>query len=496
MAERKTGQQARQAWVFRTAAQRLTGLALLLIGLGGLWYWWQQPLPGGAHMRQAVLAGPAFCLPVGLWQILYCPRRRPPQENELPVYNSDWALPTCAVMELVVAVLLSVLPRTAKGPEDVIAVIACNVFLAVGVLAMAVLVVAVRNEGLLVTPDGRAERWTIWGWHHVVEERPAALQIKPRLGRYIVYDEAGNRLYHFDRDMVNETALLNLLQAQGVANTGTDTRQRMAHPYPKVRAVLDWDEAEWTPAHRWLPGLRRVVWLPPMALLVQWWLLQVGIPLLGLRAASLLACWLPLVFFGLYLVWPEIFVWNIYLTQPRSRYRDQILATPAWRRMHVSLMGTALPVAGALLWTTAESQVWVAVYPVRLAVLCGVLAVGLIRTCERRYPLGKTHRARERWMIWLLALFLAYPLGYSLDLALTAPASPTQGTVTAVEAPAADEEPVRLSVVWDGEDLTLSFYEEPAGLPQPGETIALCVRQSPLGIPLVARCSEGTEQKP
>ena len=465
MAERKTGQQARQAWVFRTAAQRLTGLALLLIGLGGLWYWRQQPLPGGAHMRQAVLAGPAFCLPVGLWQILYCPRRRPPQENELPVYNSDWALPTCAVMELVVAVLLSVLPRTAKGPEDVIAVIACNVFLAVGVLAMAVLVVAVRNEGLLVTPDGRAERWTIWGWHHVVEERPAALQIKPRLGRYIVYDEAGNRLYHFDRDMVNETALLNLLQAQGVANTGTDTRQRMAHPYPKVRAVLDWDEAEWTP--------------------VQWWLLQEGLPLLGLRAASLLACWLPLVFFGLYLVWPEIFVWNIYLTQPRSRYRDQILATPAWRRMHVSLMGTALPVAGALLWTTAESQVWVAIYP-----------VGLILTCERRYPLGKTHRARERWMIWLLALFLAYPLGYSLNLALTAPAAPAQGTVTAVEAPAEDEEPVRLSVVWEGEDLPLSFYDDPAGLPQPGETIALCVRQSPLGIPLVARCSEGTEQKP
>ena len=75
MAERKTGQQARRAWTFRTAAQRLTGLALLLIGLAGLWYWRQQPLPGGADMRQAVLAGQAFCLPVGLWQILYCPRR-------------------------------------------------------------------------------------------------------------------------------------------------------------------------------------------------------------------------------------------------------------------------------------------------------------------------------------------------------------------------------------------------------------------------------------
>lgn len=129
MAERKTGQEARRAWVFRTVMQRLTGLALLLIGLGGLWYWRQQPLPGGAEMRQAVLAGQVFCLPVGLWQILYCPRRRPPQENELPVYNAGWALPTCAAMELVVAVLMPVLPLAAKGTEDVIA---CNVFLAVG----------------------------------------------------------------------------------------------------------------------------------------------------------------------------------------------------------------------------------------------------------------------------------------------------------------------------------------------------------------------------
>ena len=486
MAEQTTVQQARRAWTFRTAAQRLTGLGLLLIGLAGLWYWRQQPLPGGADMRQAVLAGQVFCLPVGLWQILYCPRRRPPQEKELPVYNSGWALPACAVMELVVAVLMPVLPHVAKGTEDVIA---CNVFLAVGVLAMAVLVVAVRNEALLVTPDGRAERWTIWGWHHLVDRRPATLQVKPRLGRYIVYDEEGSRLYHFDRGMVNETALLNLLQRQGVANTGTDIRQRMAHPYPKVRAVLDWDEAERTPAHRWLPGLRRVVWLPPVALLVQWWLLQAGIPLLGLRAASLLACWLPLVFFGLYLVWPGIFVWNIYLTQPRSRYRDQILATPAWRRMHVSLMGTALPVAGALLWTTAEAQVWVAVYPVRLVVLCGVLAVGLILVCERRYPLGKTYRARERWMIWLLALFLAYPLGYSLNLALSAPAAPAQGTVTAVTAPAEEGDLARLSVVWEGEELTFSRGDDPAALPQPGETIDLCVGESPLGIPVVAICS-------
>ena len=50
-----TGQTTRLG--IRTVVQRLAGAAVLVIGLGGFWYWWAHPLPGGAAMRQAVLAG-------------------------------------------------------------------------------------------------------------------------------------------------------------------------------------------------------------------------------------------------------------------------------------------------------------------------------------------------------------------------------------------------------------------------------------------------------
>ena len=93
-----TGQTTRQGG--RTVVQRLAGAAVLVIGLGGFWYWWGHPLPGGATMRQAVLAGQAFCLPVGLGQMVYCPGRRDPGEGELEVCNSGWAAPVGAVMEL------------------------------------------------------------------------------------------------------------------------------------------------------------------------------------------------------------------------------------------------------------------------------------------------------------------------------------------------------------------------------------------------------------
>lgn len=281
MTERTTQEEKWRPLAFRTALQRLTGLALLLIGLGGLWYWWEHPLPGGAAIRQTVLAGQAFCLPVGLWQILYCPRRRGPGEGELAVYNADWIAPISAAMELFVAVVLPMVPVLVATDSDLAALIVCDVFLMVGILAMAVVVMAARNEGLLVGPDGRVECWTIWGRHHWVEERPALLRVRPRLGRYYVCDEEGHVLYHFDRDMVNDTALLNLLQARGVANTSAGVRQKMTNPWPKVREVLDWDEADWTPAHRYLNWMRMVVWLPPAALLVQWWMLQEGLPLLA-----------------------------------------------------------------------------------------------------------------------------------------------------------------------------------------------------------------------
>ena len=177
-----TGQTTRQG--VRTVVQRLAGAAVLVIGLGGFWYWWAHPLPGGAAMRQAVLAGQAFCLPVGLGQMVYCPSRRDPGEGELEVCNSGWAAPVGAVMELLYAAFLALLPRLTASADDLTGLIACGAFLAVGVLAMAIVVVAARNERLLVTPDGHADCWNIWGWYRRAEERPAFVRVRRWLGRY------------------------------------------------------------------------------------------------------------------------------------------------------------------------------------------------------------------------------------------------------------------------------------------------------------------------
>lgn len=481
MSERRT-----PSWKFRTVVQRLTGLVALIVGLSGLWYWWEHPLPGGAAMRHAVLAGQAFCLPVGLWQIIYCPRRRDPEEGELEVCNSGWAAPVGAVMELIYAAFLALLPKLTASAGDLTGLIACSAFLVVGVLSMAIVVVAARNERLLVTPDGRADCWNIWGWYRRAEERPALVRIRRWLGRYYVCDGAGQVLYHFDKGMINEKALLDLLQARNVANTGTAVRRRMVEPIPRVQAVEDWNEADRLPAHRWLKWLRPVAWLPPVVLLIQWWLLVQGMGVLGLRSASLLACWLPLIFFGAYLAFPGIFVWEAYPLRPRFGGLRQVLATPAWRRMHVRLWLTLLPAGGALLWAMQEAQVFLVGRPVPLAVLCLALGALLAVLCERRRP---PERKRERGMILMLAALLAFPLGYSLNLALSQPAHPDTGTVVEVRLPEGDDNG-SLVFQWEGRTFRTPLGGDPAPWPQPGEEIDLCVRESPLDIPVVSVCRE------
>lgn len=475
------------SWKFRTVVQRLTGLAVLVVGLGGFWYWWGHPLPGGVVMRQVVLAGQAFCLPVGLCQIVYCPCRRVPGEGKLEVCNAGWAAPLGAVMELICAVLLLLLPKLTASASDLTGLIVCGAFLVVGVLSMAIVVVAARNERLLVTPDGRADCWNIWGWYRRVEERPAFVRVRRRLGRYYVCDGSGRVLYHFDKGMINEKALLDLLQARNVANTGTAVRRRMAEPIPRVQAVEVWNEADRLPAHRWMKWLRPVAWLPLVVVLVQWWLLVQGLGVLGLRPASLLACWLPLIFFGAYLALPRIFVWEAYPLRPRFRGLRQVLATPAWRRMHVELWLTLLPAGGALVWAVLEAQVFLVGRPVPLAVLCLALGALLAVLCEQRRP---PERKRERGMILVLAALLAFPMGYSLNLALTAPAYPDTGTVLAVQPPKTENDSSTLTIQWRGLELHAILYEDPALLPQTGETADLCVRESPLGIPLVSVCLE------
>ena len=93
-------------------------------------------------------------------------------------------------------------------------------------------------------------------------------------------------------------------------------------------------------------------------------------------------------------------------------------------------------------------------------------------------------------MLVLLAAVLAFPLGYSLNLALSQPAHPDTGTVLAVQLPKTENDSATLTIQWQERTLEAILYEEAALLPQPGETVDLCVRESPLGIPLVSICSD------
>ena len=218
--------------------------------------------------------------------------------------------------------------------------------------------------------------------------------------------------------MIHEKALLDLLQARNVANTGTAVRRRMTEPIPRVQAVQDWNEADRLPAHRWMKWLRPVAWLPPVVLLIQWWLLVQGRNVLGLRSASLLACWLPLVFFGAYLAFPDIFVWGGLSAPAPAR---GTAAGPG----HPGLAADACEAVAHPFAGQRRSDVGSAGSPgvpcgrpVPLAVLCLALGVALAVLCERRRP---PERRRERGMILMLAAMLAFPLGYSLNLALNRP---------------------------------------------------------------------------
>lgn len=121
-----------------------------------------------------------------------------------------------------------------------------------------------------------------------------------------------------------------------------------------------------------------------------------------------------------------------------------------------------------------------------LAVLCLALGALLAVLCERRRP---PERKRERGMILMLAALLAFPLGYSLNLALSQPAHPDTGTVVEVRLPEGDDNG-SLVFQWEGRTFRTPLGGDPAPWPQPGEEIDLCVRESPLDIPVVSVCRE------
>ena len=155
--------------------------------------------------------------------------------------------------------------------------------------------------------------------------------------------------------------------------------------------------------------------------------------------------------------------------------------------MHVRLWLTLLPVSGALMWAVLEARVFLVGRPVPLAVLCLALGVALAVVCERRRP---PERRRERGMILMLAAMLAFPLSYSLNLALTAPAVPDTGTVVEVRLPQEQEDGGSLVFRWEGRTFRTPLGGDPATWPTPGEDIDLRVRQSLLNIPVVSVCRE------
>lgn len=468
--------------------QQGAGGVVMIASVVGAAFWWVRlaPAPGAPLVAGILLTA----LPLGLWLLLDCPARRDQRPDELAVFNTDKAVPGPPILLAVALgfwlagpVLLENTGNSLLRLEDwLVWDLWAYLFMAM----MALLLVAIRNEVLFVAPDGSAECWNVLGQHRLVEARPAMVRLRPLLGRCYVCDETGRVLYHVDRGMTNVEPLLDWLYSQGVANTGTEMRRRMAEPWPKVLAVLDWDEGERTPVHRWMPWLRLLAWLPPVALVAQWWLLVQGLGVLGLRPASLVACWLPMVFVGAYLAWPRLFVWNRYPTKPRIGGRRQILATRAWRRMHINLEGTLLPAGGALLWAVVESMRFLVTRMERMAVLCVVLGVLLAVLCGIRCPRA---RKRECWITVALAAIVAFPMGYSLNLALTKPSYPDTGTVVEIQPPEEENDYGTLVILWEGQALDAPFYEDPALLPQPGETIDLCVWESPLGIPLVSVCT-------
>lgn len=233
----------------RQRLQRVSGVVLLAASAGGAAFWGNRlwPARGTGWVVCVLLAA----VPLALWLLLDCPPRREQRPEELAVFNMDKATPGSVVLLAVTLFFWLYLPegmiRTENGSLQLEGWLAESLLGFVFMGLAVYMLVAFRNEVLFVAPDGSVECWNVLGQHRLVEERAAMVRIRPLLGRSYVCDAAGNVLYHFDRGMINTEPLLDWLQSQGVANTGTEMRRQIADPWPRVLSVLDWDEADRTP---------------------------------------------------------------------------------------------------------------------------------------------------------------------------------------------------------------------------------------------------------
>lgn len=486
--------QAKQAPVpwrcggFRTAVQRGTGVILMAAGLAGAWYWQGQPLPAGPAAVQAALAGTALLAPLGLWQLLDSPRQRPPAEGELAVFNVGWMAPACAVLEIALAALgAGLIPSVVEG-ASVDIVLLWDVFLDGGAAAIALSMVAARNQRLLISPDGSAEYMGVLGRVRRCEGIEAdCIRVVPLLGTCRICDGQGRTLYLYDKGMVNTAFLEALLERLGLRPaTPADARRARRERFPTVRRTLDWDEADRTPAHRLLPWLRLAWPLALVMLAAQWLLLTRGTAVLGPGAALLLTAWLPVVFCVLYLLFPGVYVWLMPPRYARPGQVNQVLATEEWRAHHASLLGAWFTAGLALLpcLTLSRSQAVVDVGP--MARLCAALALALGGACGARM---RTQAYREWLSLAMFVLVLCFPLGYSLNYALCGPCQTVPATVAEAHIETMEGGGQQYILTFDLGDgrVEVQVPAETYERAQTDGTVPLHIRQSPLGIRL-AHC--------
>lgn len=471
----------------RTAAQRAAAVFLLAASPASAAYWALHGLPDGVPMPTPLLLCLLAMAPVGLWLLLACPPLRPQRPDELAVFHAGWPTPMGVGLVVLCAGFAAALPALLTG-DDLVAGLVMELLLLVWLVLSALVVAAARNERLLLAADGRIEATGAGGRTRIAELHEAASLRVTLLGTYHICDAEGRTLCTFEKDAVNCKRLLARLQQRGIGfATPHDQARASRFPLPKVRATLDWDEADRTPAHRWLPLLRRA-WVLAVALTAAQVLLTRSAGVLTLADALLLSAWPPAVFYLLYLLFPQVYVWDYFPQRPRARQWNQVLATRAWQQNHPSLIWAFFPAAVACMSAVSCAESLAVADPVRLALLCAALAVVPAGACGLRM-------ARQKVRSWLalgmFALALCFPMGYSLNLKLSAPTAhrtlPVVETLRYNSRVTDDGHTYALVCALDGARVKLAVDRDAWLQAQQDPVADVLVWESPLGIRLVQR---------
>ena len=176
------------------------------------------------------------------------------------MFHAGWSTPVGVVLVVLCAGFAAALPALLTG-DDLVAGLVMELLLLVWLALSALVVAAARNERLLLAADGRIEATGAGGPHPHRRTTRSCQPARNTAGHpTISATPKGGRCARLRRMPVNCKPLLARLQQRGIGfATPHDQARASRFPLPKVRATLDWDEADRTPAHRWLPLLRRGV---------------------------------------------------------------------------------------------------------------------------------------------------------------------------------------------------------------------------------------------